>query len=168
MLEGAEEKFPNGESRNELSVRARQAIEEFVLPHVWDAARKGKKNVHVALVSHGLCVAQLVAELLKKDRFGAPEGDYSGLLNTAWTRLSVDVKASKEGEPLDFPDGDLPPLTVKVTHVNQHSHINGIKRQKGGLGSAAYDPKQEDIRAFFGGKTTALAPAESNARDSTA
>lgn len=26
------------------------------------------------------------------------------------------------------------------------------KRQKGGIGSAAYDPKQKDIRAFFGGK----------------
>lgn len=25
------------------------------------------------------------------------------------------------------------------------------KRQKGGIGSAAYDPNQKDIRAFFGG-----------------
>lgn len=24
-------------------------------------------------------------------------------------------------------------------------------RQKGGIGSAAYDPKQQDIRSFFGG-----------------
>ena len=39
------------------------------------------------------------------------------------------------------------------------------KRQKGGIGSAAYDPKQGDIRAFFGGKTDALEHAESNAHD---
>jgi len=34
------------------------------------------------------------------------------------------------------------------------------KRQKGGIGSAAYDPKQKDIRAFFGGK--AEPPRESD------
>lgn len=84
---------------------------------------------------------------------------------------------------MEISDSDLPPLTVKVTHVNQHSHIDGIvsawnitfldqwadstkqKRQKGGIGSAAFDPKQGDIRAFFGGKTDALEHAESNAHD---
>lgn len=48
------------------------------------------------------------------------------------------------------------------------------KRQKGGVGSAGYDPKQQDIRAFFGGaKVPAKGEApeleegrsESNARD---
>jgi len=42
------------------------------------------------------------------------------------------------------------------------------KRQKGGIGSSAYDPKQKDIRAFFGGGETpvvALEHSESNARD---
>ena len=42
------------------------------------------------------------------------------------------------------------------------------KRQKGGIGSAAYDPKQKDIRAFFGGaavKSSEEGPSESNAED---
>lgn len=44
------------------------------------------------------------------------------------------------------------------------------KRQQGGIGSAGYDPKQQDIRAFFGGADIASTPAEegrseSNARD---
>jgi hypothetical protein len=34
------------------------------------------------------------------------------------------------------------------------------KRQKGGIGSTAYDPKQKYIRAFFGGK--AEPPRESD------
>lgn len=29
-------------------------------------------------------------------------------------------------------------------------------RQKGGIGSAAFDPKQKDIRAFFGGNAERL------------
>ena len=42
------------------------------------------------------------------------------------------------------------------------------KRQKGGIGSAAYDPKQKDIGAFFGGaavKSSEEGPSESNAED---
>ena len=71
-------------------------------------------------------------------------------------------------------------LVMRVTDVNHHSHTDNIvrhpplqclrcladtspifqKRQKGGIGSAAYDPKQKDIRAFFGGK--AEPPRESD------
>ncbi len=62
------------------------------------------------------------------------------------------------------------PLKVRVTHVNEHSHLLNIvraghasshlvlnligdlqKRQGGGIRSSAHDPAQQDIRAFFGG-----------------
>ncbi len=43
------------------------------------------------------------------------------------------------------------------------------KRQHGGIGSAAYDPKQQDIRAFFGGRKIDAGQvegrSESNAED---
>ncbi|KZV73738.1 phosphoglycerate mutase-like protein [Peniophora sp. CONT] len=165
VLFGDDEKFPEGESSNDLADRAKQAIDELVMPQVLEAARAGKKGVHIALVSHGLCISHLISQLLQKNDGGAPKGDYRGLMNTAWSRVTVDVPVSKEGTPLEIADNDLPPLTVKVTHVNEHKHIDGIKRQKGGIGSAAFDPKQGDIRAFFGGKTDALEHAESNAHD---
>lgn len=38
-------------------------------------------------------------------------------------------------------------------------------RQKGGIGSAAYDPKQKDIRAFFGGSTELLPDSDISAHD---
>jgi len=44
-----------------------------------------------------------------------------------------------------------PPLSVRITLVNQHSHLDNVKRQGGGIGSAAYDPKQSTITDFFGG-----------------
>jgi len=34
------------------------------------------------------------------------------------------------------------------------THLDGVKRQGGGIGSAAYDEKQQDIRAFFSGAGT--------------
>jgi len=162
------DKFPEGESLDDLARRAEEAIEKFVMPHVWEAARRGKRGVHVAVVSHGLCISELIAALMRRNVTGGGSANkYKGLLNTAWTRVAIDVQGTKGEEPLEFPDSDPPPLTMKVTDVNRHEHIDNIVRQKGGVGSAAYDPKQADIRAFFGGAAVGE-HAESNARDETA
>ncbi|KAI0333657.1 phosphoglycerate mutase-like protein [Cubamyces sp. BRFM 1775] len=169
------EKFPEAESLDDLFDRAKKAIDELVMPNVWRAAKEGKKGVHIAIASHGLCISQLVVALLLKDESGVHPGDkYRGLQNTAWTRVTVDVKGAKEGEPLDFSDDQPPKLQVKVTDVNRHEHLADVARQKGGIGREGFDPKQRDIRAFFGGAkidAEAAAPeleegrSESNARD---
>ncbi|KAI0771423.1 histidine phosphatase superfamily, partial [Irpex lacteus] len=70
VLEGRSEKFPEGESLNDVAARAEVAIQQFVLANVWKAAREGKKGLHVALVSHGICISELVAALLTKDESG--------------------------------------------------------------------------------------------------
>ncbi|TCD70896.1 hypothetical protein EIP91_001204 [Steccherinum ochraceum] len=151
VLHRREEKFPQGESLDDLSGRATEAVEACVMPHVREALRSGVKGGHVALVSHGLCISEMVPALLRKDARGvAPEDKYRGLMNTAWTRVTVDVPGW-DGKALEFADNDLPPLIVKVTEFNRHEHLDKVTRQKGGIGSSAFDPKQKDIRAFFGG-----------------
>jgi len=154
MLYGNDEKFPEGESINELAQRANGAITALVLPHVWQAAKEGKTGIHIAVVSHGLCISQMISELLKMSA-KQDEGDYRGLLNTAWTRVVIDIEGAQEGQPVAV-DKERPLLIMRVTDINRHSHIDNIIRQKGGIGSAAYDPKQKDIRAFFGGSTELL------------
>jgi len=151
VIHGEDEKFPEGESPNDLNKRARTALAKFVLPHVLQAAKDGKTGIHVAIVSHGLCISALIAELLKKSAKQSKETDHRGLWNTAWTRVVVDIEGAQEGRPKGV-DEELPFMVVRVTHVNSHSHLDNIKRQKG-IGSAAYDPRQEDIRAFFAGKS---------------
>lgn len=82
-----------------------------------------------------------------------------------------------------FQDDRPPPLEIKVTDFNRHEHLDSVvseastapmfftnpssqARQKGGIGSAEYDPKQQSIRAFFGGGTTVEeGRAASNAYD---
>ena len=87
------QKFPDGESLDDLAARAAQAIEQIVMPYVVKAAREGKKGLHIALVSHGLCISELIPALLKKDVSGRHPGHhFRGMLNTAWTRITVDVK----------------------------------------------------------------------------
>jgi broad specificity phosphatase PhoE len=59
VLEHRSEKFPGGESLDELGRRAEKAIEELVMPYVLKAAKEGKKGVQVAIVSHGLCISEV-------------------------------------------------------------------------------------------------------------
>jgi broad specificity phosphatase PhoE len=161
VLYGDDERFPEGESGKDLDERANTALAKFVLPHVSQAAKEGKTGIHIAIVSHGLCISALISELLKMSARQGGATDYRGLWNTAWTRVVVDIEGAQEGQPMDV-DKEPPVLVVRVTDVNRHSHIDNIKRQKG-IGSAAYDPRQEDIRAFFGGKSEASSASEGKA-----
>ncbi|KAL6304361.1 phosphoglycerate mutase-like protein, partial [Sparassis latifolia] len=172
VLHGRGQKFPEGESLDDLAARANVAIEEIIMPHIRAAARSGKKGIHVAIVSHGLCISEIILALLKRDGSGTVhERHYRGLLNTAWSRVTVDVDGAQDSEALEFSDEDTPILHMRVTEINRHEHLDNVeKRQKGGIGSSEYDPKQQDIRAFFGGGGTKAQPPEegrsvSNARD---
>jgi broad specificity phosphatase PhoE len=91
------EKFPGGESPDDLSRRAEKAVEELLLPYIWDTERDRSKNTHIAIVSHGLCIGAIMVALVKMDASGTrPSGDYYGLLNTAWARVSVEVNVSPQ------------------------------------------------------------------------
>lgn len=93
VLHERSQKFPEGESVDDLYARAAKAIDELVMPHLWHAVREGKSGVHVALASHGLCIGEMIPALLVKDESGVHPGDkYRGLQNTAWTRLTVEVE----------------------------------------------------------------------------
>lgn len=45
----------------------------------------------------------------------------------------------------------LPKLAIRMLTTNVTTHLEGLKRQQGGIGSMAHDGKQKDIRQFFGG-----------------
>ncbi|KLO15967.1 phosphoglycerate mutase-like protein [Schizopora paradoxa] len=167
ILYNREDGFPGGESLNDLQVRAERAIKDIVLPYVKD----GQEDIHIAIVSHGLCISELVSALVRLDHFKTSNSDWTGLLNTAWTRVTLDTAASSS--PLKIlsritqiykqakgDSGSNIPLKVRVTHVNEHSHLQNIKRQGGGIGSSAHDPAQKDIRAFFGGAKPTTAKDE--------
>ena len=90
-------KFRGGESLDDLRDRARQAVEELVVPIIRDAVEEKKEDVHVALVSHGLCISELVPAVVALDYerrskgLKVPEMRYVGLQNTAWTRATIDL-----------------------------------------------------------------------------
>lgn len=83
-------------SRILLCAQGVSALEIFVLPYVWQAAKEGKTGIHVAIVSHGLCIGELVSELLNWDgKKGRSTGsEYSDIPNAGWNRVVIDIEVS--------------------------------------------------------------------------
>lgn len=53
-----------------------------------------------------------------------------------------------------------PRLVVRVLQLNQSAHLAGLKRQGGGIGSAAFDKDQKSLKAFFAGQSPASASSQ--------
>ncbi|KAG7445731.1 phosphoglycerate mutase-like protein [Guyanagaster necrorhizus] len=144
--------FPEGESRNDLRRRADQAVDEILLPYVWQSAREGTTGVCVALISHGLLIKELIAALVGRDAEGKKTDlYYKGLRNTAWARMTVEVQGLSRGKKMAVDDINYPPLKVRLTDFDRQDHLKNVVRQQGGIGSSAHDPNQKDIRSFFAG-----------------
>ncbi|KDR80143.1 hypothetical protein GALMADRAFT_62388 [Galerina marginata CBS 339.88] len=143
VLYGREEKFPEGESLDDLARRAEEAVKECVLPHLPEAHKKD--GVHVAIASHGLCIGEMVPALLRLDPKANRNERHTGLMNTGWTRVEVRFRDSHIG-PID--PTSPPPLEVRVTHVNNKEHLKSMKE----VPHVAIDGASTEARAFFGGE----------------
>lgn len=128
---------------------------------------------HVLVVSHGIFIRHLVACLLKRGTVSRAATERISLHNTGWVRVRVEREdvgrkvverevverevVNQEREFVDRKREVVPQerkdykLTMSVVDVNRHDHLSGLVRQKGGIGSSAYDPRQKDLRSFFAG-----------------
>ncbi|KAK4703374.1 hypothetical protein P7C70_g2846, partial [Phenoliferia sp. Uapishka_3] len=79
-----------------------------------------------------------------------PESQYRSL-------DSVALPPRSEGLPPPLaPTDSVPVLKVKVVAVNQTKHLEGLVRQKGGIGSLEHDAKQKKMQDYFSGKAGQL------------
>jgi broad specificity phosphatase PhoE len=89
------ERFPEGESLEDVARRAEEAVEQFAIPYIQNAAKEGRDGMNVAVVSHGLLIREAIAALMRKDKHnteGVNAIDYRSLRNTGWTRVIVQVE----------------------------------------------------------------------------
>lgn len=86
-------KFPEGESLDDLAVRAGRALRECILTHFAEYIENGsREDVHVVAVSHGLCISEMMAALVRLDPQADHKVSYKGLLNTGWTRVVISAR----------------------------------------------------------------------------
>lgn len=123
-LRGRSERFPGGESLDDLAVRAEKAIDEVLVPYVWDEAGE---DAHVAVVSHGLFLSELIAALVKRVNFtGTSKSvlprEFRGMKNTGWTKVLVTVKV---GRHLGV---GVPPSPVTEKSTREHNSRVGADK----------------------------------------
>ncbi|TRM62169.1 histidine phosphatase superfamily [Schizophyllum amplum] len=139
-----EEHFPNGESLNMVSARAREAFRVCVLPHLLS----GEPGQHVVIAAHGMFITEMVAMLQKLDPDNMDTRRYAGLKNTGWTRVEIDLKSD---DASGLGEAEVPPLTTRVTHFNQHEHLGEVKPEPGEKETTG-PVSQEAIKFFSGGE----------------
>ncbi|KAL2755379.1 hypothetical protein ACRALDRAFT_1057499 [Sodiomyces alcalophilus JCM 7366] len=176
---GRSDRASDAESHASLRERAERFLDEHLAPIISAAAnREGvaggeeaeeHESHAILIVAHGLILASLLAVLRSPELFVVRPGtvpvDVSpAWSNTGYTRLVLTPVASSEANP-DMPPNGLrdtsktsssrprprwPCLALDVACMNNTSHLAGLKKTRGGIGSARFDDKQKTLTSFFG------------------
>lgn len=163
------------ESRDAMKTRVDRFIETHLVPTILRGF-ESDVNQSVVIVAHGIILNVLLRCLLS--RFGPEEltrlsrpGDASGRPESlgSWSNtgyLEADLRLVKADTPTAL--AGPPPfarvesqgtstsnastfsIRLTVQKVNCNHHLSGLKKTRGGIGSAAFDPKQKTMDSLFG------------------
>lgn len=168
--------FRDVESKESMTERMSDFLRDHLVPLIHDQAANEKA---IAIVSHGIILSHLWRSLLKmlpKDSVSLSPGisigsggvtplEYlGGWSNTGY--LELDIQERSEAGMNDKPipssssqssktgcssssDISLSGLKVTIKTVNGRAHLLGLKRTKGGVGSARFHEGQKSIESFF-------------------
>jgi len=169
--------FQDVESKDSMASRMNDFLRDHLIPLIHkDAAAKEKA---VAIVSHGIILSHLwrtFLKLLPKDSVSLAPGvsigsggvtplEYlGGWSNTGYLELDVQKRSQEKtgrnavcSASSQFPERAHSPISesslssckVIIKTVNGKAHLQGLKRTKGGVGSAKFDEGQKSIDSFF-------------------
>ncbi len=151
-LEGAE-------SRGQMRARAEGFVEGHLVPVL-----RGGGSV-VVVVAHGLILESLLTVLLARFVSGGVgvlgDARMGGWANTGYAELAVEVGSGDLDVPHGVGDGvevsgertprlNQPRVAMSVVGLNVLTHLEGLKKTRGGIGSAQFDKRQRTMDSFFG------------------
>jgi broad specificity phosphatase PhoE len=175
------------ETREQMRARAEAFVRDCLVPVLLaeEGAEDGAGDGAVVVVAHGLILDALLRVLLAY--FGPAElarlGDQRtvGWSNTGYVELIARVDASSSsaaaeadgvevegvrpqaaaaaasGDRTPPPQNLIPRISILVVGVNLQKHLEGLRKTRGGIGSAQFDKRQRTVDSFF-------APAAKKAR----
>ena len=162
--------FRPQETSDAMVLRADTFWTDFILPILAvDDSTDPDHEECVAVVSHGIFLRVLWQTLMRKFKTGsvtiAPDVEamahgHSLEHPPSWTNTGfLETRIRKSRDQQDAPNGSLNPqsqtssafgeYSMTVLDVNSNAHLLDLKRARGGLGSAVYDPKQQSLDGFF-------------------
>jgi len=170
---GVDLALAGAESRDQMRHRAERFVDGHLVPLF--TAEQVASGGCVVVVAHGLILVSVLRVLLA--RFAARElarlagGKMPGWSNTGYVELVVRIQQilpvveeglggsgdSAEGSgnraltSADLTAPSQPPhITLSVVGVNVLTHLEGLKKTRGGIGSAQFDKRQRTMDSFFG------------------
>ncbi|KAI0181237.1 phosphoglycerate mutase-like protein [Hypoxylon sp. FL1284] len=144
----------DSETNASMKIRANRFL-DYLMPVIGEHT---SDESTVVIVAHGIILGVLLTTLFERfpaEHEGPPE-------HTTWSNTGV-LQAKLEGSEVE-PNVDLPksgddtgPLaksTLKVVRltvefVNNTDHLEGLKKTRGGIGSAKFDSRQRTMDSFF-------------------
>ncbi|CAM1510613.1 Fc.00g009480.m01.CDS01 [Cosmosporella sp. VM-42] len=160
-LKGPKTEHQGAETLEAMKSRIDRFLDDHLCPLVDDDAAS------ICVVSHGIILGVLFTSLYARLPFDsvtvAPDAQASMAVDTALIRPAWSNTGYLEGvfSPLESDDektlsrgGQRSQLNGKllVKAINSIDHIKGLKKTRGGIGSAKFDEKQKTMDSFF--KTT--------------
>lgn len=168
--------FADAESWDDMSVRAKRFIDDHLHPHLGGGGGGGvdagedEDRRAIVVVAHGMILDVLLSLLLLRyapaefARMQPPAGAGTGVsdrrqrqLHVPWSNTGYLVLNACQGGQKPSGSGEdaadvhvAGGLSLQVTAVNCTAHLDGLKKTRGGIGSARFDPKQKTMDAFFG------------------
>lgn len=141
---GSKESDDNAESAESMRLRIDHFLEHHLSPII---DQHVAENVAVVVVAHGIILNVLLKALIARyppTSTAAPfigERPGSEYL-AAWSNTGV-LQAH-----LDI-DSDTEMINMTVEHTNNVDHLQGLKKTRGGIGSAKFDSRQRTMDSFF-------------------
>ena len=74
---------------------------------------------------------------------------YGSTISSNNSAHSASAEGSETAAAAAIPS--LPKISIRQTHTNITTHLDGLKRTKGGVGSQSYDARQKNLKQFFSG-----------------
>ncbi|EPE08250.1 phosphoglycerate mutase [Ophiostoma piceae UAMH 11346] len=168
---GSRDAFADAESREEMQVRVTRFIDDHLHPlFIEEGDVDGRA---IVVVSHGIILNVILTALLQRyapselsrllppdlpggSKLRGPPKLHISWSNTGYIDISVSVVRDKKdmdgGDQHDENEGsEYGPASVRmrVLAVNCIDHLAGLKKTRGGIGSAKFDAKQKTMDAFF-------------------
>ncbi|KAK4213587.1 phosphoglycerate mutase [Rhypophila decipiens] len=170
--EGQRFGFPrdDAETHDEMRVRAERFINNHLDPLLADLVLGTRPAASVVVVSHGILLNSLLkallaryapSELARLAQPGPAVGQpvyLASWSNTGYVEAVIGASspspgASSTGLTLAAPaitaSPTVPAVTLSVARVNAVDHLDGLKKTRGGIGSAQFDRRQRTVDSFF-------------------
>ncbi|KAM7203982.1 Histidine phosphatase superfamily [Rhypophila sp. PSN 637] len=160
----------DAETHDEMRVRAERFIITHLDPLLGDLVLGTRPAASVVVVSHGILLNSLLKALLTRyaplelarlaqpgPAVGQPvylaSWSNTGYVEAVIGASSPSPGASSTGLTLAGPpmtaSPTLPAVTLSVARVNAVDHLDGLKKTRGGIGSAQFDRRQRTVDSFF-------------------